>query len=58
MDPECETVLGAGTSTVLPTLSDDHAFIVVGRNAAGDGAFGRNGLGHDRPSPLEGNVCP
>ena len=58
LDPECETVMSIGTSTVLSDLPDNYGFLVVARNAAGDGAFGRNHLGHDRPSPAEADVCP
>jgi len=58
VQPECEAVLGTDTTAILATLSDDHGFLVVGRNAMGDGSFGRNSLGHDRPSPLEANICP
>jgi hypothetical protein len=58
VDPECETVLGTGTSAVLPTLPDNCAFMVVARNRIGDGSFGRDSQGRDRPSPAEGSACP
>ena len=56
--PECEAFLGTSTSTVLQTLPDNHAFLVVGRNAVGDGSFGRSSAGHERAAPTEPDVCP
>ncbi len=57
-DPICETTLGSGTSAFVPSLADNRGFIVVGRNNAGDGSFGRNSLGRERPYPEESNICP
>jgi hypothetical protein len=56
--PECEAKLGSGTSAILPTLADQSGFLVVGRNASGDGSFGSDDHGHERPSPLAGTACP
>ncbi len=56
--PECEAVLGTGTSAVLPELPDQCGFVVVGRNGAGDGSFGTDSDGHERPSPAPGGACP
>jgi len=56
--PHCEAALGSGTSAILPSLPDGVAFLVVGRNAAGDGSFGHNSANHERPGPLLGTVCP
>ena len=56
--PECEAALGTGTSAVLPALPDQYGFIVVGRNGAGDGSFGTDSHGHERPSPAPGGACP
>jgi uncharacterized protein (DUF362 family) len=56
--PECEAYLGTGNSTILPSLTDNHGFIVVGRNPVGDGSFGHDSLGNERPSPAVGSDCP
>jgi hypothetical protein len=56
--PECEASLGFGTSATLDTLPDNHGFIVVAANSVGDGSFGSNSRGFERPSPLPGAVCP
>jgi len=56
--PECETTLGSGTSAILATLPGGHGFLVVGRNASGDGSPGRNSQGHDRPIAQDTSVCP
>ena len=56
--PHCEAALGSGTSAFLPSLPDGMAFIVAGRNAAGDGSFGHDSAGHERPGPLVGTFCP
>jgi len=56
--PECEAYLGTATSATLSTLPDNHGFLVVGRNAVGDGSFGRGSEGHERPSPTVPEVCP
>ena len=56
--PACEAALGSGTSAVLPALPDQYGFIVVGRNGAGDGSFGADSDGHERPSPAPGGACP
>jgi hypothetical protein len=58
LQPECEADLGTGASTILSTLPDNYGFLVAGRNAAGDGSLGRNSEGHDRPVPVEGEICP
>jgi hypothetical protein len=58
LQPVCETTLGTFSSAVLADLPDDQGFLVVGRNSMGDGSFGRDHLGRDRPSPLEGDACP
>ena len=56
--PECEAALGTDTSAVVATLPDNHGFLVVARNAVGDGSFGRDSHGHDRSSPALADVCP
>ena len=56
--PVCEAPLGGGTSAVLPTLTDNHGFVVVGRNSVGEGSFGEESEPHERPSPESGDVCP
>ncbi len=56
--PECAANLGNGSSAFLATLPDDHAFLVVGRNTVGEGAFGSDSRGVERPSPAEPDICP
>jgi len=56
--PLCEAGLGSDTSAILPDLPDQSGFIVVARNDAGDGSFGSDSRGHERPSPAPGNACP
>jgi hypothetical protein len=46
--PECEADLGAGTSLVVSDLTDDRGFLVVGRNAAGEGSYGDDSVGAPR----------
>jgi hypothetical protein len=58
VDPQCEAWLGSGHSATLSTMADNHGFIVVARNAAGDGTFGRDDEGRDRPGPATEGVCP
>ncbi len=45
---ECEADLGAGTSIVLPDLTEDRGFLVVARNAAGEGTYGSDSSGAPR----------
>jgi hypothetical protein len=56
--PECETALGDATTAFLPSLSDNCGFLVVARNAAGDGSFGGDSRGRERPSPAVTGICP
>lgn len=56
--PVCEAPLGGGTSAFLPDLPAGHGFLVVARNAAGDGSFGTDSAGRERPSPAAGSGCP
>jgi hypothetical protein len=56
--PECETSLGAGLSSFVSSLSDNSAFLVVGRNVAGDGSFGTDSRGIERASAVDTGVCP
>lgn len=56
--PHCEAALGSGTSAFLTSLPGGMAFLVVGRNAAGDGSFGHNSAGYERPGPAVGSLCP
>jgi hypothetical protein len=55
---ECEAGIGSGTIAVVPRLPDDHAFVVVARNAAGEGSLGRDGQGRDRAAPAAAGSCP
>ena len=56
--PECEAALGGATTAFLPSLPDNHAFLVVAGNSVGDGSFGLNDNGAERPAPLPADVCP
>lgn len=53
---QCEADLGASTTALLATLSDDRGFLVVARNAAGEGSYGGDSAGSERaPAPAP---CP
>jgi hypothetical protein len=57
-EPKCAGDLGVADRAVVQELSDDHAFVVVARNAAGAGTLGRDSLGRDRRGPESGGACP
>ena len=54
----CEADLGLGTNTVLAGLSAQQGFLVVARNAAGEGSYGRSSGGVERPPADPGKSCP
>ena len=54
----CETDLGSGTNTVLAALSEQQGFLVVARNAVGEGSYGRSSGGVERPPAGPGEACP
>jgi hypothetical protein len=56
--PTCEADLGSGTSIVLSSLTDDHGFVVVARNGRGEGSYGQDSAGAERPAAAGGDVCP
>jgi hypothetical protein len=56
--PECEAALGTVETAIVPALPDGFGFLVVGRNVIGDGSFGRDSRGRERPGPAEVDVCP
>jgi hypothetical protein len=56
--PECEAPLGTGTSAILPTLPDNHGFIVVARNSVSDGSFGQESRPRERPNGGPAGACP
>lgn len=56
--PTCETNLGTGTSAVVATLPDDHAFVVVARNGNGEGSYGSDSGATERLPATGGDVCP
>ncbi|MDH3593155.1 MAG: immune inhibitor A, partial [Planctomycetota bacterium] len=56
--PVCEAGLGEGSSTVLPTLTDDRGFLVVARNANGEGGYGSSSDEAPRTPASGGDVCP
>ena len=56
--PTCEADLGTGTSAVVPTLTDARGFLVVARNANGEGSYGSGSDGTGRSPAAGGDVCP
>lgn len=54
--PVCEADLGTGTSAVLASLTDDRGFLVVARNAAGEGSYGTDSTGKERTPAT--SPCP
>jgi hypothetical protein len=56
--PECEAALGGATTAFLSSLPDNHGFLVVANNSVGDGSFGLDDNGAERPAPLPADVCP
>jgi len=56
-EPVCEWVLGTGTDTILDTLPDARAFLVVARNAAGEGSYGLDSSGTPRTT-AGAEACP
>lgn len=54
--PACEANLGTGTSVRLATLTNNRGFLVVARNAFGDGSFGQDSRGAERPHAA--TPCP
>jgi hypothetical protein len=54
--PSCEADLGSGTNATLTSLSANHGFVVVARNAAGEGSFGTTSTGAERPAATA--PCP
>lgn len=56
--PQCEANLGSGTSTVLPSLPDDRAFVVVAKNGSGEGSYGSDSTGAERSAASGGDLCP
>jgi hypothetical protein len=56
--PECEAFLGQLDTAVLSTLPAGYGFLVVARNSVGDGSFGWNSRGAERPGPATEEVCP
>jgi hypothetical protein len=56
--PACASDLGASTSGALPALADDSGFVVVARNAVGEGSYGTDSAGAERAPASGGNVCP
>ena len=54
----CEADLGLGTNAVLAGLSAQQGFLVVARNGAGEGSYGRSSGGVERPPAGPGTSCP
>lgn len=54
--PECEADLGSGTSATVSTLTSDRGFLVVARNAAGEGSYGTDSSGKERSKAS--SPCP
>lgn len=56
--PACEGGLGTGTSAVLATLNPNRGYVVVARNAAGEGSYGQTSAGAQRPRATGAGICP
>ncbi len=56
--PHCEAALGPTTSITLSTLTPNSGFLVVARGAAGDGSFGQDSAGGERPRASGADACP
>ncbi len=54
----CEADLGTGTGAQLAALTSQQGFLVVARNAAGDGSYGRSSAGIERLPAAPGAACP
>ncbi|UCF69255.1 MAG: right-handed parallel beta-helix repeat-containing protein [Acidobacteriota bacterium] len=57
-DPSCEANLGADTSASVGELADDHGFVVVASNDAGEGSYGRTSAGSERRRAYGAAECP
>ncbi|MCU0223854.1 MAG: trypsin-like peptidase domain-containing protein [Acidobacteria bacterium] len=58
VDATCEADLGTGTNALLAGLSAQQGFLVVARNSAGEGSYGRSSGGVERPPAGPGKSCP
>jgi hypothetical protein len=56
--PACEADLGSGTSSVLPDLTADRGFLVVARNARGEGSYGGDSQDQERTPATGAAICP
>ena len=54
----CVADLGTGTSIILEGIPDDREFVVVARNIVGEGSYGRDSSGAERPKASGVNICP
>jgi len=54
--PSCWGFLGSGNSVTTSSIPDDSNFLIVGRNASGEGSYGETSAGTPRPSA--NSVCP
>jgi hypothetical protein len=52
----CYGGLGASTSLTLSDVPDNSAFVIVGRNATGEGPYGNDSAG--APRPPAPSICP
>jgi hypothetical protein len=55
--PECGGLLGSATTTTVAFLPDDSGFLVVARNASGEGSYGSDSTGDPR-EPAASAACP
>jgi hypothetical protein len=56
-EPVCERVLGGGTTATIDSLPDHRGFLVVARNASGEGPYGSDSDRAPRQTPT-GTPCP
>ncbi len=54
----CEADLGTGTGAQLAALTSQQGFLVVARNGAGEGSYGRSSAGIERLPAAPGAACP
>lgn len=57
IESACEGPLGSGTTATVDSLPDDRGFLVVARNASGEGSYGSGSDGMQRPTAVA-DPCP
>jgi hypothetical protein len=57
IEPACEGPLGSGTTATIDSLPNQHGFLVVARNASGEGSYGSDSDGIPRRAAVAA-PCP